>query len=158
MKYCGESEVENPWLGSLPYLVDSWDTANVIHPIKWDGETRLTLKWPHKLKIFYEIDSSSICIEIFFHWKSSIVSVCPFHCFCQCYVTLHFFTEIECSTSISLRKDSTITTANQNGINLCPGLNFINILHTAFRRTDPKSVKRYWWLNCIFLRFWDLRA
>jgi len=24
-----------------------------------------------------------------------------------------------------------------------PGLNFINVLHTAFTRVDPKSVKRY---------------
>ncbi len=39
-----------------------------------------------------------------------------------------------------------------------PGLNFIKVLRTAFKLADPKSVKRYWWLNCIFLRSWDLRA
>jgi hypothetical protein len=33
------------------------------------------------------------------------------------------------------------------------GLNFINILHTAFTCADPESVKRYWWLNCIFYAF-----
>jgi len=30
------------------------------------------------------------------------------------------------------------------------GLNFINVLHAAFTLADPKSVKRYWWLNWIF--------
>jgi len=39
---------------------------------------------------------------------------------------------------------------------LSTGLNFINVLCTAFKRADPESVKRYWWLNCTFLRFWDL--
>ncbi len=34
-----------------------------------------------------------------------------------------------------------------------PGLNFINILCTAFTLADPESVKRYLWLNCIFLCF-----
>jgi len=33
-----------------------------------------------------------------------------------------------------------------------------NRSRTAFTLSDPKSVKRYWWLTCIFLRFWDLRA
>jgi len=33
------------------------------------------------------------------------------------------------------------------------GLNFINILRTAFTRVDPKSVKRYWWLDCLFYAF-----
>jgi len=41
---------------------------------------------------------------------------------------------------------------------LTPGLNFINVLRTASTLTDPKSVERYFWLNCIFLRFWDLQA
>ncbi len=31
-----------------------------------------------------------------------------------------------------------------------PGLNFINVLSTAFAHADPESGKRYWWLNCIF--------
>jgi len=39
-----------------------------------------------------------------------------------------------------------------------PGLNFINVLLTAFTLAEPKSVKRYWWLTCIFLPFWDLWA
>jgi len=34
------------------------------------------------------------------------------------------------------------------------GLNFINVLCTAFTLVDPKSVKRHWWLNCIFYAFW----
>jgi len=34
-----------------------------------------------------------------------------------------------------------------------PGVNFINLLRTAFTHADPKSVKRYWWLNCIFYAF-----
>jgi len=33
------------------------------------------------------------------------------------------------------------------------GLNFINVLCTAFAWADPKSVKRYWWHNCIFYAF-----
>jgi len=32
-------------------------------------------------------------------------------------------------------------------------LNFINVLHTAFMSAEPKSVNRYWWLNCIFYAF-----
>ncbi len=36
---------------------------------------------------------------------------------------------------------------------LTSGLNFINILSTAFTLVDPKSVKRHWWLNCIFYTF-----
>jgi len=33
------------------------------------------------------------------------------------------------------------------------GLNFINVLRTAFTLVDPKSVKRHWWLNCILYAF-----
>ncbi len=33
------------------------------------------------------------------------------------------------------------------------GVNFINVLHTAFTLVDPESVKRYWWLNYIFWAF-----
>ncbi len=36
---------------------------------------------------------------------------------------------------------------------LTPGLNFINVLHIAFTLVDPRSIKRYWWLNCIFYAF-----
>ncbi len=35
------------------------------------------------------------------------------------------------------------------------GVNFINVLRSNFMRAHPKSVKRYKWLNSIFLRFWD---
>ncbi len=38
-------------------------------------------------------------------------------------------------------------------VKLTPGLNFINDLCTAFTLSDPKSVKRYWGLNCIFYAF-----
>ncbi len=34
-----------------------------------------------------------------------------------------------------------------------PGLNFINVLRTAFTLADPEGIKRYWWLNCIFYTF-----
>ncbi len=40
------------------------------------------------------------------------------------------------------------------------GLNFINILPTAFTGVDPKSVKRYWWLDWV-LTHWgatDVKA
>ncbi len=30
------------------------------------------------------------------------------------------------------------------------GLNFINVLSAALMLLDPKSIKRHWWLNCIF--------
>jgi len=33
------------------------------------------------------------------------------------------------------------------------GLNFINVLRTASTLVDPKSVKRHWWLNCIYYAF-----
>jgi len=33
------------------------------------------------------------------------------------------------------------------------GLNFTNVLRTAFARPDPKSVKRCWRLNCIIYTF-----
>ncbi len=35
-----------------------------------------------------------------------------------------------------------------------PGANFINILRTAFGRIDPKSVKKYWWLDWV-LTLWE---
>ncbi len=42
--------------------------------------------------------------------------------------------------------------------NILPqGVNFINVLHTAFMRVEPKSVKKTVKLS-VFLRFWDLRA
>jgi len=39
-----------------------------------------------------------------------------------------------------------------------PGVNVINVLQAASMCADPKSVKRHWWLNCIFLRFLDLHV
>jgi len=33
------------------------------------------------------------------------------------------------------------------------GVNFINVLPTAFMLVDPESAKNYWWLNCIFCAF-----
>jgi len=40
------------------------------------------------------------------------------------------------------------------------GVDFINILHTAFTCADPKSAKRHWWLDCIFalLGSWQIKA
>jgi len=37
------------------------------------------------------------------------------------------------------------------------GLNFINILRTAFMRLEPKSIRKTVKLS-VFLHFWDLRA
>jgi len=34
-----------------------------------------------------------------------------------------------------------------------PWLNFISVLSTGFTHTDLESLKRYWWLNCIFYAF-----
>ncbi len=34
---------------------------------------------------------------------------------------------------------------------LTAGLNFINVLSTAFTSVDPKSVKRYWWLDWVLM-------
>ncbi len=31
-----------------------------------------------------------------------------------------------------------------------PGLNFINVLRTAFTLVYPRRVKRHWWLYCFF--------
>jgi len=39
-----------------------------------------------------------------------------------------------------------------------PGVNFTNVLRTAFARIDPKSVKKYSSVISVFLHFWDLRA
>jgi len=36
-------------------------------------------------------------------------------------------------------------------IKLTPGLNFINVLLTAFTLVDPKSVKRYWQLDWVLM-------
>jgi len=36
---------------------------------------------------------------------------------------------------------------------LTPGVNFINILPTAFAPADPESAKRYWRLDCLFYAF-----
>jgi len=38
------------------------------------------------------------------------------------------------------------------------GLNFINVLRTAFMLAYPKSVKRYWQLDYEFSRFGDLQV
>ena len=32
-----------------------------------------------------------------------------------------------------------------------PGLNFINVLRTAFTHVDPECVKRYWWLDWVLM-------
>jgi len=43
-------------------------------------------------------------------------------------------------------------------VKLTTGLNFINVLLTAFTLIDPKSIKRHWWLNCIFTLLGSTRA
>ncbi len=39
-----------------------------------------------------------------------------------------------------------------------PGVNFTNVLSTAFMLVDPKSVKKYSKVISNFLHFWDLQA
>ncbi len=39
---------------------------------------------------------------------------------------------------------------NQRQAVLASGVNFIVVLGAAFGPVDPKSVKRYWWLDWIF--------
>jgi len=46
-----------------------------------------------------------------------------------------------------------VKSAHKMLLKLSPGLNFINILCTAFTRGDPKSVERYWWLDWV-LTLW----
>jgi hypothetical protein len=41
---------------------------------------------------------------------------------------------------------------------LNPGVNFINVLRTAFAPLDPKSVKKDTDYLTEFLHFWDLQA
>jgi len=36
---------------------------------------------------------------------------------------------------------------------LTPGFNLINVLRATFINVNLNSIKRYWQLNCIFLRF-----
>ncbi len=43
-------------------------------------------------------------------------------------------------------------------VKFTPGLNFTNVLHTAFTLADPESVKRYLWLNCIFNTLGSMRV
>jgi len=38
------------------------------------------------------------------------------------------------------------------------GLNFINVLHTAFMLVDPKCAKKDSQVSSVIWRFWDLRA
>ncbi len=41
---------------------------------------------------------------------------------------------------------------------LTPGLNFINILCTAFTHIDPECAKKDSQVSSVIWRFWDLRA
>ena len=63
-----------------------------------------------------------------------------FNCF-----SLVFNTHKKCPSS--LKTNSFWGKTNRSG------LSFINIQCSAFVRADPKSVKIYWWLNCIFYAF-----
>jgi hypothetical protein len=36
---------------------------------------------------------------------------------------------------------------------MSPRLNFSNIIRTASTIANPKSIKRYWWFNCIFYAY-----
>jgi len=55
------------------------------------------------------------------------------------------------------QKDIGKKIASKMLMKLTPGLNFINILCTAFTHVEPKTVKKTVKLS-VFLRFWDLRA
>jgi len=49
-----------------------------------------------------------------------------------------------------------IKAAGRTLMNLTPGVNFTNILHTAFTLVGPKSAKQHCQFDCLFLRIWDL--
>jgi len=40
--------------------------------------------------------------------------------------------------------------SQSNANSLSSGVDFTNILRKAFTLADPKSAKRYWWLDCLF--------
>jgi len=71
---------------------------------------------------------------------------------------LSLFLPICLYLSLSLSHSHSLSLISLILISLSPELNFINVLRSAFTLVDPKSIKRHWWLNYIFLRFWDLRA
>ncbi len=48
--------------------------------------------------------------------------------------------------------------SNQEFFNTSPRVNFINILHAAFTRADPKCTKRHSSRNSVFMRYGDLPA
>jgi hypothetical protein len=96
-------------------------------------------------------------------WESlssfSILTWARFH---QCYTSSLY----ACSSLMCKKRESSLQcrlallgpTSAKSVLNtlvkLTPGLNFINVLCTAFTLIDPKSVKRHWWLNCIIYAFW----
>jgi len=43
-------------------------------------------------------------------------------------------------------------------VNLTPGLNFINVLCTAFAHVDPECAKKDSQVSIVILRFWALQA
>jgi len=63
-----------------------------------------------------------------------------------------FYSYIWLGTKISYKKRARLTL-----MKLTPGVNFINILRTAFLCADLKSAKKTFKLS-VLLHFWDLRA
>ncbi len=59
---------------------------------------------------------------------------------------------------LALPKNSYKIFAHLTFMKLTPGVDFINVLHTAFTLVDLKSLKRHWWLKLYLLRFRDLQA
>jgi len=53
----------------------------------------------------------------------------------------------------TLSESASVKDVSKTLVKLTPGLNFINVLRTAFTLVDPKSVKRHWWPSCIFYAF-----
>ena len=65
--------------------------------------------------------------------------------------------QLSCKSFIVLLGPALVKAALRTLMKLTPGLNFINVLRTAFSHVEPKSVKKTVKLS-VFLRFRNLRA
>jgi len=57
-----------------------------------------------------------------------------------------------------LMGSESVKAASRTLMKLSPGVNFTNVLSTAFTFVDPESVKKYSYVIGIFLRFRDLQT
>ncbi len=55
-------------------------------------------------------------------------------------------------------KLSSLTSRKQSQVGLTPGLNFINVLRTAFSHICPECAKKDSQVSSVIWHFWDLRA